>query len=133
MNVPIRLRGQVIGNLKLKRTDERHSWTEDELAMAQATAERVALAMENARLLDETSRRAERERTVTEITSKIRSTNNPAEMIDIALNELRNALGATQVQLIPQVISAPKNDKPAKISTPYQKAEKVHNGNGAKK
>ena len=133
MNVPIRLRGQVIGNLKLKRTDERHSWTEDELAMAQATAERVALAMENARLLDETSRRAERERMVTEITSKIRGTNNPAEMIEIALNELRNALGATQVQLIPQVISAPKNDKPAKRSTPYQKAEKVHNGNGAKK
>ena len=101
--------------------------------MAQATAERVALAMENARLLDETSRRAERERMVTEITSKIRSTNNPAEMIDIALKELRNALGATQVQLIPQVASAPKNNKPAKISTPYQKAEKVYNGNGAKK
>ena len=133
MNVPIRLRGQVIGNLKLKRTDERHSWTEDELAMAQATAERVALAMENARLLDETSRRAERERTVTEITSKIRGTNDPAEMIDIAVNELRNALGATQVQLIPQVISAPKKDQPAKRSTSYQKAEKVHNGNGAKK
>ena len=48
INMPIRLRGQVIGNLKLNRTDEGQSWTEDELAMTQATAERVALAMENA-------------------------------------------------------------------------------------
>jgi len=46
---------------------------------------RVALSSENARLFDETSRRAERERMVSEITSKIRSTNSPKEMIDVAL------------------------------------------------
>ena len=46
--------------------------------MIQAVAERVALSVENARLFDETSRRAARERLVTEITSKIRSLNDPA-------------------------------------------------------
>lgn len=131
INVPIRSRGQIIGNLKLNRTDERYSWTDDELAMVQATADRVALALESARLFDETSRRAERERMVTEITSKIRSTNNPEEMINVALNELRSALGATHVQLIPQTISAAKEDKTMKTSEVSQKADSVHNGNGA--
>ena len=56
--MPIRLHGQIIGNLKLSRTEEKRPWAEDELAITQATAERVALAIENARLLEDAQRRA---------------------------------------------------------------------------
>jgi GAF domain-containing protein len=69
-----------------------------------AVAERVAISTENARLFDETTRRAERERLVTDITAKIRSTNDPDNMIQIALNELKTALGATRVQLVPHTL-----------------------------
>jgi len=53
-------------------------------------------------LFDETSQRAERERLVTDITSKIRSHDNPQAMIETAINELREALGATKVKIIQQ-------------------------------
>jgi GAF domain-containing protein len=49
---PVRLRGQTIGRLKLKASDSNHKWTDDERAIIASTAERVALAMESARLLD---------------------------------------------------------------------------------
>jgi len=126
--VPIKLRGELIGNLVIQAPQNKE-WTHDQMDLAQAVADRVALSAENARLFDETSRRAERERMVTEITSKIRSTNNPEEMIGIALNELRNALGATQVQLIPQAISFSRDTK----TSTGQAVDPVHNGNGAKK
>ncbi|HUH98004.1 MAG TPA: GAF domain-containing protein [Anaerolineales bacterium] len=128
---PIKLRGEVIGNLVIQAPQK--DWNPDQLDLVQAVADRVALSAENARLFDETSRRAERERMVSEITSKIRSTNNPEEMINIALNELRGALGATQVELIPQAVSAPKGDPTTKSSAVPQKSDKAHNGNGANK
>jgi len=93
----------------------------------------VALSAENARLFDETSRRAERERIVTEITSKIRSTNDPEEMIRTALDELRNALGATQVQLIPQAINVSQDNQHEIFSSTPQDTKDGPRGNGAKK
>src|SRR5690606_33102418 len=42
--IPVQLRGQTIGRLRLSAPDHRREWTEDELTMVQATAERVALA-----------------------------------------------------------------------------------------
>jgi len=55
-------------------------------------------------LFDETTRRAERERMVSDITGKIRSGNDPQTMIQTAIEELRNALGASRVEVIPQTI-----------------------------
>ncbi len=105
VSVPIKLRGEPIGDLVVE-APAGTSWDQDQQALIEAVADRVALAAENARLFDETSRRAERERLVTEITSHIRSTNDPQQMIRTALEELRSALGAAQIQVIPQKIPA---------------------------
>jgi GAF domain-containing protein len=123
--VPIKLRGETIGNL-IVQAQRPGGWSQDQVELAQAVAERVALSAENARLFDETSRRAERERLVTEITSRIRSTNDPEEMIRTAVDELRNALGASEIQVIPQVISAASTQ-----GEPMPAAEVLQRGNGA--
>ena len=104
--VPIRLQNQVIGVLDIRSTDPNHIWGEDEVAVIEATAERLALALENARLFEETSTRASREHAVAEISSKIRSTNDPQVMIRTAIEELQRVLGASRVEIIPQVVSA---------------------------
>jgi GAF domain-containing protein len=85
--------------------------------MVQAVADQVALALENARLFTQTSRRAERERKVLEITSKLRSTNDPQVMLQIAVEELQKALRASRAQVILQ----------AKPPEPVS----VHGGNGS--
>ncbi|NJC95997.1 MAG: GAF domain-containing protein [Anaerolineae bacterium] len=101
--VPIELRGEVIGTLVVQSPNG-EDWNDDQRDLIKAVAERVALSAENARLFEETTHRAERERLVSEITSKIRSHNDPQAMIETAVNELREALGATRVQVIPQAV-----------------------------
>lgn len=99
--VPIALRGEVIGELLVQSLSGK-TWSADQIDLIKAVAERVALSAENARLFEETTARADRERLVSEITSKIRSNNDPQSMIQTAIQELRAALGASRVDVIPQ-------------------------------
>lgn len=105
--VPIKLRGQIIGNMRIKAPTKNRQWSSDEIALTETISERLSLALENARLFDETTRRAEREHLVSDITTKIRSTNDPQEMIKTAVEELKRALGATRVEIVPQKIAPP--------------------------
>lgn len=100
--VPIKLRNVTIGylNINLEKPVEQYSM--DELDIIQATVDRFALALENARLLETTSRRAAREHLVSDITTKIRSTNDPQKMIQTALAELKEALNVSKVELLPK-------------------------------
>ena len=104
--VPIRLQNRVIGILDIRSPEADRVWTDDEVAIIEAVAERLALALENARLFEETSGRASREHAVAEITSKIRETNDPQVMIRTAIEELQRALKVNRVEIIPQVVSA---------------------------
>ena len=101
--VPIELRGETIGTLVVQSptTDKLN---QEQINLIKAVAERVALSAENARLFEETTRRAERERLVSDITGKIRSVNDPQTMIQTAMEELRKALGASRVEVIPQAV-----------------------------
>lgn len=69
--VPIQLRGQTIGSFKLNPSDPARAWTDDELVMVKATAERVALALEGARLLEEAQKRAAREAFLSDVATKL--------------------------------------------------------------
>ena len=101
--VPIELRGETIGTLVVQ-SPATAGLNQDQISLIKAVAERVALSAENARLFEETTRRAERERLVTDITGKIRSGNDPQAMIQTAMDELRKALGASKVEVIPQTV-----------------------------
>lgn len=103
VSVPISIRGETIGTLSVQVPHAR-TINDDQMDLVNAVAERVALSAENARLFEETTRRAERERLVSDITVKIRGTNDPEAMIKTALEELKQALGATKVQLVPHAL-----------------------------
>ncbi len=129
--VPVRLRGETVGVIHIE--DDQIAdrvWSEEEIRSIQAVADQVGLALENARLLEKTIRRAERERRVLEITSKIRSTNDPTTMIEIAVQELKRTLNASHAEVIwkenKEDISSPtKNDS---------SSQKRNNGsNGSKR
>jgi GAF domain-containing protein len=107
IRIPLTIHNEQIGTLGLLIPAEK-SLSEDEMDIAKAIADRVALSVENARLFEETSSRAERERTVADISNKIRSTNDPEIMIQTAMVELQHALGASQVQILPYSSSPAK-------------------------
>jgi len=106
MSVPIVLRGETVGTLSVQIPKSERLST-DQIDLIKAVADRVALSAENARLFDETTTTATRERLVSDITNKIRSTNDPQEMMKTAMAELQKALGATRVEIIPQRSSPP--------------------------
>lgn len=91
ISIPVQLRGQTIGQLKLKASDAAKQWTEDELAMAEATAERAALALEGARLLEEAQQRAAREAFLADMGSKL----STSFQIDSILRDTVEELGQT--------------------------------------
>jgi len=108
--VPIALRGETIGTLVVQ-SPSGNQWSADQLDLIRAVAERVALSAENARLFEETTARAEREKLVTDIASKIRSHTDPQSMIQTAIDELRSALGASRVEVIPQSIKGAERNE----------------------
>jgi GAF domain-containing protein len=124
ISVPIAIRGETIGTLSVQIPDET-GINEDQMDLVTAVAERVALSAENARLFEETTRRAERERLVSDITVKIRSTNDPDAMIGIALEELKQALGATKVQLIPHTLQKSDTQQQSEKTTPRSNDDQI--------
>jgi GAF domain-containing protein/HAMP domain-containing protein len=100
MEVPIILRGEMIGAIRVQDQSVYGAWSDDETQAVRDIAQQVGVALEAARLFEKTMQRAERERKVLEITGRIRATNDPQEMLEIAVAELQRSLGATRAQII---------------------------------
>lgn len=91
------MRDQVIGVLDLQEADEDRSWLEEEIALVEAVAEQLGLALENARLFEQTQARVQRETHVRQITERIRDTMDVDAMLQTAVRELGRALGVPKV------------------------------------
>jgi GAF domain-containing protein len=91
---PVMLRGEVIGALGLHEPEGSKEWTEDEIALVETVATQMALAIENARLLEETQQRAERERIITDVTTRVRASMDLESILQTAVRELGAALGS---------------------------------------
>jgi GAF domain-containing protein len=99
--VPIKFQEQVTGVIRLSKP-ETGKWSAEEKAFVEALADQLYLALESARLYQETQSRAERERLAGEIISKVRASNNPQVILQTAVQELRQALQAKQAQVLMQ-------------------------------
>ena len=98
MTVPIKVRGQVIGVMHLQSTSL-HTWEKDIIDITQTIADRVAMAVENARLLESSQNQATRERTIGEITSKIGASVNLRNVLQTAVEELGRILPGSDVAI----------------------------------
>jgi K+-sensing histidine kinase KdpD/DNA-binding response OmpR family regulator len=65
--VPIKWRDEVIGVLDLQEVNEQRHWTQEDIEITTAVADQLALALENARLFEETQRRAAQLATASEV------------------------------------------------------------------
>jgi GAF domain-containing protein len=109
--IPLIVAGRIIGVLDFHAAKP-NSFGEDEIAILQTLSGQVAVAVQNARLFSQVSQRAERERKVVEITSRIRSTNDISSILQTAVSELRRALGISSGTVMVGPI------RPAKIEEP---------------
>ena len=98
LSLPIKLRGEVIGSVDIHAPDSR-PWDQDELDIVTAIIERAAIAMENARLLAESQKRAAKERTIGEIASKISVQSDINELLKTAAQELGRTLPGAEIAI----------------------------------
>jgi GAF domain-containing protein len=92
---PISLRGEIIGALGLHETENKRRWTDDEIALIEAVADQMALAIENARLFEQVQSRAARERLIREITDRVRGAVDVESILQTTVQEVGKALGAS--------------------------------------
>jgi GAF domain-containing protein/HAMP domain-containing protein len=101
LHMPVLIRGQSIGAIRMERIDGKGPWTQESIDMAEAISTQLGAALESARLYSDSRKRADRERTVSEITTRVRGTTDPEVMLQTALEELKRALGANEIRIRP--------------------------------
>lgn len=93
--LPIRARGEAVGVISVKFRGEGVS--EDTLRLLNSAAERVGLALENARLLEMMRTRAEREHLVSALGSRVQAATDVDGILRAAALEIGRALGVSEV------------------------------------
>jgi GAF domain-containing protein len=112
--IPINLRGQTIGvvNLKLKEGYDRNT-----VSIAESAAERLASALESARLYKDARLRADREQSISRVTTAISASTGFDQILQSTVREIGNLLGDTEVtiQILDEPLTAKRDtaqDKP---------------------
>lgn len=105
-SLPLMLQHEAIGSLELELDDQ--EWTQEKEQFTLAVVSHSLSALENVRQLDQIVHHAEREHRILEITSRIRSTNDSQQMLQIALEEISRHLGVSQAQIVLNVPEVPR-------------------------
>ena len=116
ISVPVKIRGQVIGALRLKKPDIADAWTQDETTLAISLADQLSGALESARLYRESQQRAARESLASDISARISASATRDSIIRETVQELGQALRDTSVtfQLIDRSNSRERSSDPSR-------------------
>ena len=96
---PLILRGQTVGTLAVTRPAG-EGWTHDEVLLLESIASRMVMIAEGIRLVEESTRRAEREQRLNEISaSLLQRAASVDSILQTALGRLSEALGSDHVSL----------------------------------
>ncbi|MCP4142778.1 MAG: GAF domain-containing protein [Chloroflexi bacterium] len=98
--IPIKVEGRILGGVKLRKGKEQGAWTKKELGLAEILIERpLSVALEGARLFEQTQRRAAQERVVGESAARIRETLDIESVLQTAAQELHKILGKVETEI----------------------------------
>ncbi len=97
--VPLKLRQVTFGRMGVKIGKRDEELTEDQKAIIQAAADRVALALENARLFEDAQRKAATERVIGEVSSKLTAAPEIDSILRLAVEEIGKLLENSEVAI----------------------------------
>jgi GAF domain-containing protein len=98
ISIPILLRGQVLGAIALTLPLNRPV-TRRQMEMISSVVQRLALALENKRLFEQSQSQAQRESRANEIAALLLSTTDVEAVMSLAANRFNEALGAIQTRI----------------------------------
>lgn len=97
ISVPIKVRGQAIGAIRLKKTEIAEAWTQEETNLAIALSDQLSGALESARLYRESQQRVARESLVSDISARITAISRVDNIVRETVQELGQVLGNASV------------------------------------
>ena len=98
VEIPVTVHGgQVIGTINARKPGDAGEWTAEEISLLETLTEQLNVALESARLHQDTQRRAARERLIGDVTARIRETLDLETMLRTAAQEVRQALDLPEV------------------------------------
>jgi sigma-B regulation protein RsbU (phosphoserine phosphatase) len=105
ISVPINLRGQLLGAMSFSVAKDR-VLSDKQIETAKIVAERLALALENRQLFEQTQAQAERERKASEAASLFITSTDVESVMNVAVRSFNEALGAihTRIHLQPSAV-----------------------------
>lgn len=92
LTLPVRVRGQVLGYMQATRPASVQSWTDEDLTLVNGLLEQLGVALDNARLYSASQRSADRERVLSSITGRVRSSTSVDAILQTAVRQLAEAL-----------------------------------------
>lgn len=127
--VPIKVHGNVIGVLDTYKPSNAGEWTPEEVALLETLADQLGMALESARLYQDTQRRAAREQLTREITDKMRRATGVEDIVQTAVDELCKVLGTSRT-FVRLGVAPPLRTEPFDPSTEsiLSKAEGLRTG-----
>ncbi|MBU0702961.1 MAG: GAF domain-containing protein, partial [Chloroflexi bacterium] len=97
--MPLKVRDHVIGVIDARKPDGAGEWTPEEVTLLETLGDQLALALESARLYQDTQRRAARERLTSEVTARMRETLDVDTVLQTAISEIGKALDIAKVEV----------------------------------
>ena len=97
--VPIKVRGQVIGVIDAHRPEDAGEWTTEDVTLLETLVEQLGVALDSARLYQDSQRRATRERLIGEVTSRVRASLDLETVLKTATDEIYQALGLDEIAI----------------------------------
>jgi GAF domain-containing protein len=97
--VPIKVGGRVIGVIDARKPGEAGIWGTEEIALMETLCEELGIALESARLYEDTQRRAARDRLMSEIVARIREPLDVGAVLQTAAREIGESLGLHTVTI----------------------------------
>lgn len=98
VNVPLRVGGRTIGFVSIHRVAA-GAFSPVSIRLYETLVDQAAIALERARLLEETQRRAERDRLLDDITSQLQVSLDPDTILKTGVQALGRALGARRASV----------------------------------
>jgi GAF domain-containing protein len=95
--VPVKVRGTTIGVIDIRSINPNRNWEKSDITAAQTIADRLAFALENARLINESQKRVARERAISDMSSKIGSSMDVNTILQQTVQELGKLIGNSEV------------------------------------
>jgi diguanylate cyclase (GGDEF)-like protein len=128
LSIPLVVKGASIGFADLWESRRRRVFSQPEIAMAQGIAQQAAIAIENARLFQETTQRARSQAILNEITRAALASNDLPSMLQTLADRLGDLFGAdgsfitlwdeTNERTIPFAASGAQNENYRKLLVP---------------